>query len=270
MRYITPEALIKNRLGSNPLPQWFAAILCFQGPKNSQPLVQEFNAQPLGYSIFLGLGESQVYEVIVGDRRVGILTGLVGAGPQAAILVEELAYLDVKYLIGYGAAGAIDPRLPKGQQVVAKLALPTDGTSQIYCPDSKEIAADPELIELVVNVGKSLSCDIQQVTAATVDALYRETESLISTWREKGAQIINMETTPFYAASGVCGRHSRFVGEEATSHEMGGIKSVWFGHISDRLIKGKWEDWYVDRDEMSSESARICLEFMNSLVQQGI
>ena len=73
MRYITPEILIRKRAGDNPLPEWSAAILCFHGPVNSQMLVQQFDARALGYSVFTGIAESDVYETVIAGKRVGIL-----------------------------------------------------------------------------------------------------------------------------------------------------------------------------------------------------
>jgi uridine phosphorylase len=253
MRYITPETLVKNRVRDNPLPQWFAAVLSFHGSTRSHPLIQEFNAKPLGYRVFYGMEESDIRETVINGKRIGVLAPCSrdgGGGPKAASLVEELSCLGVKYLVGYGPAGGIIPEFPKGQQFVVSSGLTTDGTSRIYCPDMRELAPDPELMELAIAAGEALSCKMEKATAATVDALYRETEELMSEWRAQGAQIINMEITPFYAASRVCG-----------------AKSVWLGHVSDRLLKGEWESWFAGRSEMASMSARICREFVNSLTK---
>lgn len=249
MRYITPKVLLKHRLGNQPHPQWSAAILCFLGYKSSQTLVSTFNAQPLGYKVFYGLDEFSecpfVYEAIIGSKRVGIVTRCVWGGPQAAILVEELADLGVQYLIGYGAAGSIDQALPRGQQIIAGSAIPVDGTSQIY--NHEPLLAESQLINATLKVGRDLQGDIRQVTAATVDALYRETKNLISAWRSQGVQIINMETAPFYAASIVCG-----------------VKSVWIGYVSDCLID-KWDSWFANQDESVYLSTKICLELVHSI-----
>jgi uridine phosphorylase len=60
----------------------------------------------------------QVYEATIDRHRVGVVSRCIWGGPQAAILVEELAELGVKYMIGYGAAGGIVPDLPQGTQIV--------------------------------------------------------------------------------------------------------------------------------------------------------
>ena len=246
MRYITPELLIKNRLGKHPTPQWSTAILCFCGRISSDGLVRAFNARPFGYSVLYGQNEFVespfVYEATIDGKNVGIITRAIWGGPQVAILVEELAYLGIKYLIGDGRAGSIDSSLQLGQQVMASSTLPTDGTTQAY--NQREMNPDPELKKLAIRAGKNVSYDIQQVTIATVDALYRETEETVAIWRKQGAQAISMDSSPFYAASTACN-----------------LKSIWIGYITDRLTD-KWEDWHWNREEATRLSERICVELV--------
>ena len=87
--------------------------------------------------------------------------------------------------------------------------------------------------------------------AATVDALYRETETDVEAWRKDGAQIVNMETSALYAASLTCG-----------------VSSVWIGHISDRLVGGEWEEW-TDLNDMTQTSAALALEMLAELLGDG-
>ena len=251
MRYITPELLIKHRISDQLYPHWSAAIVCFLGYENSQTIVRKFNAKPIGYKIFYGLDEfsecPSVYEATIGSEYIGIITRCVWGGPQAAILVEELAYLGVQYLIGCGAAGSLDPSLPKGQQIVACSAIPVDGTSQSY---SRELLLpEPKLADAVLKVGRNLQVDVHQVTVATIDALYRETESFITKLRSQGIQTINMETAPFYAASTVCG-----------------VKTIWIGHVSDSLTN-TWNSWFTNQYEGRRSSAEVCLELLRFLFQ---
>lgn len=134
----------------------------------------------------------------------------------------------VKCLIGYGLAGSIDLSLQLDEQVIASSAIPNDGVSRAY--DQKErMAADPSLESLAARAITSLSCGLNRVTVASFDALYRETEEAVAGWSEQGAQVINMETSPFYSASKACA-----------------VKSIWLGHISDRLID-RWEEWHWKR-----------------------
>ncbi len=250
MRYIEPGAVIRNRLSDELIPKWEAAVLCFRDYKGSQELVRVFKAKPVGYKVFFGMQESEecpyVYEAAIGGKSVGIVTRCNWGGPQAAILIEELAHIGIKYAVGYGAAGGIDPAYCRGQQVIVGSALPTDGTSRIY--NKGQLFPDSHLVKRTQKAAEKLSCDIQCVVAATVDALYRETDILVAEWRSQGAQVINMETSPFYAAASECG-----------------IRSVWIGHISD-CLGVKWDDWYSNRDEMTNISANICFELLKDVL----
>jgi uridine phosphorylase len=230
-------------------------VLCFRDRKSSDGLVQALGAEPLGQNVFYGqeaFAESPfVYEATLEGTKMGVMTRCIWGGPQIAILVEELAYLGVKCLIGYGLAGSIDPSLQLGQQVIASAAIPNDGVSRAY-NQKERIAADPSLETLAIQAITSLPCEFNRVTVATVDALYRETEEAVAGWREQGAQIINMETSPFYSASKACA-----------------VKSIWIGHISDRLID-KWEDWHWKRDEPTRLNERICVELARLVVSSGL
>ncbi|MFX1255473.1 MAG: hypothetical protein ACFFCZ_27975 [Promethearchaeota archaeon] len=246
MRYLTPKLRIEGQLGRRPPQRWKVAVLSFCGRKASDGLVRALKAKPLEYYIFYGqhvFAESPfAYEATINGKNIIIITRCIWGGPQAAILVEELAYLGIKYLVGHGRAGGIDPSLQLGQQVLASSALSTDGTTQAYF--QKKVEPNPEMLNLALEVGKRISSNLQTVTVATVDALYRETKEAVATWRSQGAQIINMETSPFYAASIMCD-----------------VKSVWLGYITDRLMD-KWESWHWKRDEATILSETIIKELM--------
>ena len=139
--------------------------------------------------------------------------------------------MGVPCVIGYGAAGSLDSSLPHGTQLVVTSALPTDGTSAHY--GVGPFTPDQALRELVPSaVG---------VTAATVDAVYRETTEYVDSLRSAGAQVVNMEAAPFYAAAQTCG-----------------LKAVWIGLVSD-VLDGDWRDWYVDQRGMNSAAIENCL-----------
>jgi len=250
MNYILPAKLVDKRLNGRKPPDWKLAVISFRDRKGSDGLVRAFDAHPLGHTVFYGqeaFAESpSVFEANLGEEKVGLLTRCIWGGPQAAILVEELAYLGVKYLIGYGSAGVLDPALHLGQQVFVSAALANDGTSRAY-NQSENLEADPDLLRLTTKLGRNLGCTLTPVTAVTVDSFYRETEELASIWRQQGAQIVNFEASAFYAVSKACG-----------------VKSIWLSHVSDRL-GDKWEDWFWDRDEATRVSEKICVELARLL-----
>jgi hypothetical protein len=194
-RYITPEAIMQSRFGDNPRPEWDAAVLCFRSHEGSRLIAEMMRAKPLGYKVLWGMDEIPAYplahEFIVGKARVGLIARCLWGGPQTAIMVEELVHLGVKHLIGIGAAGSIAADLPRTTQIVATVALTTDG-----------------------------------------------------------AETVNMEVAPFYAASAVCG-----------------VESVWIGHVSDCLANHAWEPW-DNLEQMTAQSAQIGLDVLEELLCQ--
>jgi purine-nucleoside phosphorylase len=252
MPYITPEVFMQGRFDDNPRPEWTTAVLCFRDLEGSGLLVQELGARPLGYQVLTGMEEfpgnpfPYAHELAIGQAKVGVVARCGWGGPQTAILVEELAYLGVTRIIGIGAAGSIDSTIPKGSQVVAQAALTTDGTSKAYT-DAPELKGDELLCSLALAAGERFSTGIRKVCVVTTDALYRETEAEVRTWRARGGQVVNMETSALYAASETCK-----------------ISSLWIGHVSDCLVGVEWEDW-SDIADMTVMSARIGLDILTQM-----
>lgn len=252
--YLTPQTVMQARFTVNPRPQWSLAIMCFRESSNCGILIDTFKAVPLpSYKIFYGIdaeGTSrQVFQADIGGHQVGIITGLSWGGPQAAILVEELAHLEVKTIIGYGLAGAINPRLKKGDPIVASSSLPIDGTSKAYSHSNQPVVnGDESLLNLVEELFRENGICAHAVCAANIDALYRETTALIDEFVSQGADIVNMETSALYTAALACG-----------------VSSIWLGHISDILQHGEWEDWNTDPVMTNRNTAAICYKLVHRL-----
>ena len=254
MRYITPETIIKDRFAEHPKPNWDIAVLCFGGPTLSGAILQGLNATPVRYKTLWGHSEStdlpHVHETTVGETQVCIVSRCVWGGPQAAILVEELAYFGVTRIVGFGSAGSLVPDLPKGTHVVASTAIVTDGTSRAYT-EASALPVDADLYAALEAVVDELGADVTPVKIATVDAVYRETDEAVQRWLSQGAQAINMETSPLYAASATCG-----------------VKSLWLGHISDSLLNLEWDTW-MRAESITDTSTRIATALVESISSHG-
>jgi len=230
-RYITPETLLRLRFGDGPRPAWDTAILSFRGDTGGDALVRKLNARPVGTKVLYGLEESIerpfVYEAVLGRSRVVLVGRCLWGAPQTAILVEELACLGVRTILGFGVAGSLVDALGKGTQIVASSGLVTDGTSRAYT-SAAEVAPDAGLAAALATSAADLGIAVTPVKVATVDALYRETPADVRRWLALGAEAINMETAPLYAAAAVCG-----------------VRSLWLGHVSDTLSLAThaWESW---------------------------
>ena len=234
-RFITPAILFESRF-RDPAdrPRWDAVVLCFRDPSGSRAMVENLGGRPLGRNVFWGIYETaeqpRVFTAEVAGRRVGIVTCCIWGTAQASILVEEIAELGVPFVIGFGAAGSFDPALPKGTQLVACSAPATDGASRQYGPGP--FRPDAGLLELVRGA--------EPAVVATVDAVYRETPELVAEWRAIGAQVVNMESGPFYAAASACG-----------------VRALWLGQVTDMLLD-TWHSWQYDRRDMTLATIAIC------------
>jgi uridine phosphorylase len=242
---------MRSRFGNNARPQWDAAVLCFRSHEGSRLIAQMLGAEPLGYKVLWGMDEVPAYplahEFTAGKARVGLVARCLWGGPQTAIMVEELAHLGVKYLIGIGAAGSIAADLPRGTQIVAVSALTTDGTSRAYT-DGTEVCVDPAIYAAMQRAERVHPWQLRPVKVATIDAIYRETDTLIRSLVKCGAETLNMEVTPFYAASAVCS-----------------VESIWIGHVSDCLVNHAWEPW-DNLDQITAQSAQIGLDVLKELL----
>jgi len=251
MNYVTTENVIKNRFKNREIPKWKFAIICFRDYSGSKVLVDLFKAKPIGENLLYGLKECEecpfVYEGEINGEKIIIVTKCLWGAPQAAILIEELIYFGVEYIIGYGAAGAINRRLKKGDQILAMDGLRTDGVSLIY--NKASLTIKNELAEIAVRAAGNINIDLKKVSFATADALYRESDELINLWKSQGADAISMETSSFYA---VINEHNK--------------NGVWIGHISDCLFD-QWDDWHFDREEISLNTAKICEEIITDLTK---
>jgi len=253
VRYLDPHEFIQRRFTGRAKPSWNTAIICFRDLGGSEALLNKLHAVPLKQMFLWGMDvpgdRPYVYEARTGDNQIAIVSGCWWGGPQAAILVEELSCLGVEYIIGFGFAGSISSDLPKGTQTVASRGLVTDGTSRFYTK-ADSVNADPELLGVVQSVVKDLKHEVIAVTIATVDAIYQETDNAVREWVNLGAQAINMETTPLYAASHVCG-----------------VKSIWLGPISDCLIGDNWDNWwdFPEKQSVDDDAIEIAIALVESL-----
>lgn len=250
-RYITPQETLKHRFRNNPMPQWDAAVILFRGPGGSQQFIDAFGAKPLGYKTIWGMEETKgnyhAYEMGFNGMKVGVISRCNVGGPQAAIVIEELAAMGVKTIIGYGISGSIDPALKKGDQVYIREALLTDGTSRHYATQTPVI--DKKMEKAIQTVSQKAGVPISPATAVTVDAVYRETEDAVKYWTAMGGQILNMEAAPFYAVSRKCG-----------------IRSILIGQISDCITGEDWEPWH-DLEEATETSIKITQALMEEVFQ---
>ncbi len=256
MRYIDPLVIMRARAQGAALPSWQAAVIVFHGRARSRAIVERLGGRPMTHTVFAGLEPSEVLSTTCGGRPVGILCSVgrqAGGGPLAAALVEELSSIGVRWILGLGCAGSIDPSVHRGSQFVIATALATDGTSRSYLGTAAAATPDETMLQAAAAIEKRRGRPIPRLTAATVDAIYRETPEAVARWRGAGAHIINMEAAPLYAAAQVCG-----------------ARALYVGHVSDELHGPEWNAWFGgDRGPMAAESADIAAGILAEVLAGG-
>lgn len=130
----------------------------------------------------------------------GVFQSYFGA-PASVGLAEALIAGDVKKLVVFGEAGAIDPRLKIGHLLVPTFAIREEGTSYHYFPPG--VPAKPSRI-LGGKLKALLDGDgfaYEEGDIWTTDAPLRETREKIIRCREKGALAVDMECSALFAVS---------------------------------------------------------------------
>jgi len=112
--------------------------------------------------------------------------------PSAAIVVEELIRLGARRLVRVGTAGALSRRVRPGDLVVAKSAIPADGTTRQYLAGRPHAPAPsyPLLSALVAAAGEGAHV----ATILTEDAFYATTPADAEVWASYGALVVEMES----------------------------------------------------------------------------
>ena len=137
--------------------------------------------------------------------------------PIAAVLLEELAGIGVRVFLRAGTAMSLDPgRLPLGSFIVAHAAMRAEGTSLTYAPLGYPAAADPAVVNALVDVLEAEKLAHQVRILATADGFYSEmlaptparaapVEARHEEFRRLGVLAVDMETSALLVVSSLLG-----------------------------------------------------------------
>jgi len=200
-------------------------------------------ARPLEKSLFVHIDRSHQFQGTVGSRQV-LMAECVYGGPVCATVLEEMGYLGVKYVVGYGYSGSLREDIVTGAIVLASRAFVSDGTSREYL-DAPEVEGSRILMAAYEKLDDSLRGRVRAGRAWTTDALYREYPSKVRSWAAAGADFVNMDTSPFYAVS-----------------QTVGIEALYFSLISDYVGGETWQEDFGNIDEARGELHEIIVELI--------
>ena len=220
---ITPAKWLEHESLPNDLTPCHATVAAFC---HLYDMKDKLQAQAIPDQLFSHLDPSRVFAARIGARNVLAVECLYG-GPLSATVLEELAHYGIELVIGFGYAGSLTRTIPVGSIVLARRAVVSDGTSREYLPDKPYVYPDQALARPFRESAKRLGHELTEATVWTTDALYREYPEKIAAWRKAGADLVNMDTGPFYAVSRVVG-----------------ISAVYACVVSDCVEGPHWEDGF--------------------------
>jgi uridine phosphorylase len=119
-------------------------------------------------------------------------------GPSAAIVLHELISLGVGQAIRVGTCGGLSAALGLGDLVVAREAIPADGTSAAL--GAGELTrADSVLAEALVGELEGGSSRAHYGRIVSTDLFYQRDDQRHHAWSEQGALAVEMEAAALFA-----------------------------------------------------------------------
>jgi DeoD family purine-nucleoside phosphorylase len=114
-------------------------------------------------------------------------------GPSAAIIITELAILGAQRMIRVGTCGALNPTLELGALILAREAIPGDGTSKALGATTR-VEPDEKLTNAIANAAGP---KLHQGPIVTTDLFYDGAENE-QDWADEGALAVEMETATLF------------------------------------------------------------------------
>ena len=233
-RFLSLEGIAR---ADNPCTAAVIAFCPFHGMKDLA------HARPLEKPLFVHVDRSHQFQGIVEGRRV-LMVECVYGGPVCATVIEEMAHLGVKHVIGYGYSGSLREAIVPGTIVLASSGTVSDGASREYL-DAPEVEGSAALMAAFDTLDGSLRAGVRTGRAWTTDAIYREYPSKIQSWIQAGADFVNMDTSHFYAVS-----------------QAVGIEALYFSLISDYVGGETWDQQFRDLQKPRERLQKIILELI--------
>jgi uridine phosphorylase len=222
---ITPEKWLHGRKMIADLEGCQTAIAAFC---RLNEMKEKLAAVPLSSKLFSHLDAAHTYVGYVKGKKILTVECLFG-GAMSATVLEEMAFFGITRVIGFGYAGSLTHDIAMGQLVLARCGLVSDGTSGEYLPDADRVFPDVALVDVFRRKAAAKKYALREATVWTTDALYRETPEKIRRWHAAGGEIVNMDTSYFYAVS-----------------QVTGMAAIYVCEISDSLNQEGWKDSFGD------------------------
>lgn len=121
-------------------------------------------------------------------------------GPQAVMLLEVLTANGARRFIFCGLCGGLVETVSAGSFFVAASAFSDEGAARHYSAESI-FAGDAALREKLCAALERAKAVYSTGCMASIDAIFRETLTVINYYRARGCMAVDMETAALYAAA---------------------------------------------------------------------
>lgn len=155
--------------------------------------------------------------------RTVILHRCLGA-PSAVLSLEPLIVSGVREITIIAFCGSLNPEYRMMKAVSVTKALSEEGTSRHYLPRKRVFRPSPLLKKRIENRLRSANLPFLTGSVVSTDAPLRETRSWLKKNRDKGIDVVDMETSAVFALA-----------------EFYGIRAAALLIISDELWTGTWK-----------------------------
>lgn len=176
-------------------------------PKRCEKIAQYFDDPQL----VADKREYTTYSGYLNGVKVSVTSTGIG-GPSASIALEELVKIGAKKFIRVGTCGGIDIDVKGGDLVIATGAVRMEGTSKEYAPIEFPAVADLEIVNALVQAGKTLNNDCHVGIVQCKDSFYGQhspEKSPVSyellnkweAWKSLGCKASEMESAALFVVA---------------------------------------------------------------------
>lgn len=169
-----------------------------------------------------------LYRAIILDDETAVINCSSFGAPAAAVVLELLIARGVQSVVLLGSAGGIAEDATHGDIVLCADAWRDEGTSGHYLDSQLDkVDACTDIVKMLrLQLTKS-QIAFREGSSWTTDALFRETMTEVSWFRQRGALCVEMEAAALFAVA-----------------RARGINAAGIFVISDILAAGYWQPFF--------------------------
>ena len=168
------------------------------GPTVIEELADSVGAQPAEH--WTWLMRFPLYTGELQGQRVSFVQVGIGA-PATVAAMESLIACGARLFLALGWGGSLQPAAPIGTFLIPTNCIREEGTSFHYLDANVSVTPDDGLVELLQRAAREDEDETQVLLGPhwTTDAPYRELNSKIEAYRQRGILGVDMETSAMYA-----------------------------------------------------------------------